>query len=64
MTEMAPTVDDELVGWLVGLEHVAETLLVELTMIVGLENVRLTSAVALMPQRLKDRRDVPRLAGP
>jgi hypothetical protein len=33
-------------------------------MIVGLENVRLTSAVALMPQRLKDRRDVPRLAGP
>jgi AhpD family alkylhydroperoxidase len=55
MTETPPTVDDELVKKL--LDHLDETQLVELTMIVCLENVRsrFNSAIGLTGQGFTDR---------
>jgi alkylhydroperoxidase family enzyme len=55
MTETPPIVDDQLVRRL--LEHLDEAQLVELTMIVGVENVRsrFNSAVGLVPQGFKER---------
>jgi alkylhydroperoxidase family enzyme len=60
LTETPPSVDDELVNRL--LEHLDETELVELTMIVCLENVRsrFASAFGIAPQGFKDRCQVPR----
>jgi alkylhydroperoxidase family enzyme len=58
MTETPPTVDDELVKRL--REHLDKGRLIELTMIIGVENVRsrFNSAVGLTGQGFKDRCEV------
>ena len=61
MTETPPTLDDGLVKRL--LEHLNEGQLVELTMMIGLENLRsrFNAAVGLSGQGFKARCDVPRV---
>ena len=64
VTVTPPTVDDELINKL--REHLDEAQLVELTMIIGLENVRsrFSSALGMTSQGFKDRCGVPRSTRP
>lgn len=63
MTDTPPSVTDEMVTRLS--EHLNEAELVELTAIVGVENLRsrINSALGLKAQGFKDRCDIPAVAG-